>query len=236
MKQVTYRIESELHFQRIVSALEESGISFTTRIYSDSSFPSITQNDAFGDVTVGAESESELRSLIEKLTNAQPARIGETTSNGVGTWKKIWRAGIIAYAVVLTMICLRFWYLHSLIREDKNNMYEWTFDGRELITRSKATDHILHTSEDANFDKNFELSFSYSNQGILLSRWVDYNEDGFYEETIFYDLKGRLTGVQFDRDNDGIVEEATIFLENKDTLKLIDADQNGIFELQKSID
>lgn len=232
MNYVTYRLESEFDFQRVTSSLNESKISFTARKYSDSNFPSLDMHQGFGDVTVLVDSEMELRSMIEELTGTQPRRVNQFVSKNV--IKKVNKRKIllIAYAVIVSIICLRFWYLSYRTSQDKNNTSEWSLDLQDLITKRKKTDIIVSRYTDANYDQNFESTIFYSKEGVRLLESKDLNEDGFYEENFFYNLKGENTGAQFDRDNDGITEELIFVLNNGDTLKLFDSNKDGTFELQ----
>lgn len=236
MKEVTYLIESEIDFERIVSALNGSNISFRTRKYSDSNFPSLSQVNGFASITVSEENEMELQSLIVKLTSTQPLRI-DSVIPGIGIGKrKVWQTVLIAYAIIMTILCFRYWYLEARTMEDKNVVFEWSFDGTDLFTKRKATGATISMSSDANFDQNFEMYISYSKEGIPISKSSDLNEDGFYEESNLYALNGKWIGVNYDMDNDGIVEQAILILEDKDTLKLMDTNKNGILELVRRND
>jgi len=232
MNCVTYRLESELDFQRVTSSLNESRITYTARKYSDSNFPSLDLQQGFGDVTVSVDSEMELRSMIEELTGTKPQRVKQFVSQNGGKGVNTRQILLIPYAVIVSLICLRYWYLNYRTSEDKNSTFEWSFDAQDLITKRKATGMISARSIDANFDQNFELTMSYSKEGVRIVESKDLNEDGYYEETSFYNLKGEITGVQFDRDNDGITEEVIIVLNNGDTLKLYDSNKDGTLEMQ----
>ncbi len=232
MNHVTYRLESELDFQSITLSLNESRISYTARKYSDSNFPSLDLQQGFGDVTVSVNSEMELRSMIEELTGTKPQRVKQFVSQNGGKGVSTRQILLISYAVVVSLICLRYWYLNYRTSENKNSTFEWSLDAQVLITKRKSTGMISARSIDANFDQNFELTMSYSKEGVRIVESKDLNEDGYYEETSFYNLKGERTGVQFDRDNDGITEEVIIVLNNGDTLKLYDSNKDGTLEMQ----
>ncbi len=233
--QVTYRIESELDFKRLVSSLTESGILYNTRIYPDSSFPSFSQSRAYGDIVVNLENELELRSLIESLTGTRPQRVDQVIKNDKSKRKNVWQTILIAYAIVVSVVCLKYWYITHRSTEDKNHTFEWSLDTQDLITRSKETGVIIGRSRDANYDLNFESAMGYSRDGARLIEWRDLNEDGFFEEVIFYNLKGEQIGIQYDRDNDGISEEVIMLLEGKDTLRLVDFDENGVHDITRAI-
>lgn len=232
--QVTYRIESELDFKRMVTSLTESGILFTARVYPDSSFPSFAQSRPYGDIVVNQEDELQLRALIEKLTGTQPQRVDQVIRNKQSKRRNVWQTILLGYAIVISIVCLKYWYTNHRSSEDKNHTYEWSYDTQDFISIRKDNGVIVSRSRDANYDMNFESAMSYSREGAPLAQWRDVNEDGFYDEIFFYNLKGEQIGIQYDRDNDGISEEVVMILEDKDTLRLVDMDENGVLEIKKT--
>ncbi|MFN8864485.1 MAG: hypothetical protein ACK5W1_09240 [Flavobacteriales bacterium] len=232
MQQVIYRLETEIDFQRVTVSLTESGIPFTYILHSNSSFPSLNLPQAFGDIAVPLEHELALCTMIQELTGRQPLRVGESTRRKSGKKIRIWQVLLISYAVLISLICLRYWYLNQRTQGEKFYTPEWSFDARELILRSKETGLISDFYQDANYDHNFELSIVHSKAGIPMYVWKDLNEDGYFEESISYNVNGEKTGFRFDRDNNGIDEEVLIILENGDTLKLYDSNQDGTFEIK----
>jgi len=232
MNRVTYRLESELDFRRVTSTLNESKVSYSARKYSDSNFPALDLQQGFGDITVSVDNEMELRSMIEELTGTKPQRVNQFVSQNSGKGLSVRQILLISYAFIVSLLCLRYWYLNYRTSEDKNSTFEWSFDAQVLTTKRKATGITSVRSIDANYDQNFELTMSYSKEGVRLVEWRDLNEDGYYEETSSYNLKGERTGVQFDRDNDGITEEVIIVLNNGDTLKLYDSNKDGTLEMK----
>lgn len=233
MNHVTYRLESELDFQRVTSTLNESKVFYSSRKYSDSNFPSLDLQQGFGDVTVSVDNEIELRSMIEELTGTKPQRVNKFVSQNSGKGVSVVQILLISYAFIVSLLCLRYWYLNYRTSEDKNSTFEWSFDAQILTTKRKESGITSARSIDANYDQNFELTMSYSKEGVRLVEWKDLNEDGYYDETSSYNLKGERTGVQFDRDNDGITEEVIIVLNNGDTLKLYDSNKDGTLEMKR---
>jgi hypothetical protein len=236
MNQVTYRLESELDFQRVTSTLNESKIHYSARKYSDSNFPSLNLQQGFGDVTVSIDNEMELRSMIEQFTGTKPQRVNQFVNQISGKRMSARQILLISYAFIVSLLCLRFWYLNYKTSVDKNNTFEWSFDAQVLITKRKDSGIISARSIDANYDQNFEVTISYSKQGVRLVEWNDLNEDGYYEKVLSYNLKGDKTSFQFDRDNDGITDEVIIVLNNGDTLKLYDSNNDGTLEMKNGTD
>jgi hypothetical protein len=236
MNQVTYRLESELDFQRVTSTLNESKIHYSARKYSDSNFPSLNLQQGFGDVTVSIDNEMELRSMIEQFTGTKPQRVNQFVNQISGKRMSARQILLISYAFIVSLLCIRFWYLNYKTSVDKNNTFEWSFDAQVLITKRKDSGIISARSIDANYDQNFEVTISYSKQGVRLVEWNDLNEDGYYEKVLSYNLKGDKTSFQFDRDNDGITDEVIIVLNNGDTLKLYDSNNDGTLEMKNGTD
>lgn len=232
MNHVTYRLESEIDFQRITSTLNELKVSYSARKYSDSNFPSLSLQQGFGDVTVSADKEMELRSMIEKLTGTTPQLVNQFSSQKSGKKLGVLQILLISYAVIVSLLCLRYWYINYRTSEDKNSTFEWDFDAQVLIAKRKDSGIISERSIDANYDQNFEVIISYSKQGVRLVEWNDLNEDGYYEMVLTYNLKGEKTGLQVDRDNDGLSDEVLIVLNNGDTLKLYDSNKDGTLEMK----
>lgn len=231
MNSVTYRLQTELDFQKVILSLQDSNITFTSRKYSDSSFPGVAHSDGFGDITVTAGNEAALRLLIESETNTTPVRVNEEITNHSRKGVNVWQVILIIYALGVTVACARFWYLEEIRSEDKNNTSAWSWDGKELVAKRKETGRRSSVSRDANYDLNFELVVSYSRAGIRIAEWRDLNEDGYYEETYLFDAKGKYNGTQYDRNNDGLSEEAVFITPQRDTVKFVDSDKDGIFDV-----
>jgi hypothetical protein len=233
MEQVTYRLESELDFLRITSSLKESNIPFVSRKYSDSNFPFFEQSRAFGDISVALKDEAELRNRIKSLTNNEPLIVVQNNETKVRKSGGIWRIVTIVYAIVISLVCFKYWYINYRSGVDKNNTIEWSYDGQDFIMKNKKTGIISHRSTDANFDLNFEEVRSYSRNGVKVVEWRDKDEDGFYEEVLLFNLNEEPIGSEFDTDNDGVTDRMMIILDNKDTLKLLDTNKNGFLEIIK---
>lgn len=232
MQTVTYQIDSELDFTRITSALDETGVTYAYKLYSDSTFPTLGIGKAFGEISVSSEHGHELKTLIQELTHTEPKLIYSKTSAMLSKGKSKWTIGLIAYAVVISILCFKYWFFNYRNAQDKNNRFEWSTDGQDLMMINKGTGKITHRYTDANYDLNFEESRMYSKDGLSIAEFKDQNEDGVYETGFLYNLKRELIGAQFDRDNDGVFEEIILILESKDTLRLLDTNNNGFLEIR----
>lgn len=232
MQTVTYQIDSELDFTRITSALDETGVTYTYKLYSDSTFPTLGIGKAFGEISVSSEHGSELKTLIQELTHTEPKLIYSKTTEMLSKGKSKWTIALIAYVVIISILCFKYWFFNYRNAQDKNSRFEWSTDGQDLMMINKETDKITHRYTDANYDFNFEESRMYSRDGISIAEYKDINEDGFYETGILYNLKREAVGAQFDMNNDGVFEKVIFILENSDTLLLVDSNMNGFLEIQ----
>jgi len=233
METVAYQIESELDFHRITSALEDANIPYTFKKYSDSTFPALGINKVFGEISVSSVHDHDLKTWIRELTNTEPKLLYSKTAAKSRKGKSNWTIALIAYAVVISVLCFKYWFFSYRNAQDKNNRFEWSADGQDLMMINKETGKITHRYTDANYDLNFEESRMFSKDGVNIAEFKDQNEDGVYEIGFLYNLNREPIGAQFDRDNDGIFEELLFILENGDTVKLLDSNRNGFLEIQK---
>jgi hypothetical protein len=228
----TYRIESELEFHRIISALDELKIPYTIFKHTDTSFPVLGQTKSYADISVPKEFEKDTESIIKNTIQKEPTKVNYNTTSS-SKKRKIWQIALIGYSILITVLFFKYWYVYKKSSEDKNFKFEWSLDNTDLILKYKKTGNNAHLYTDANFDMNYEQSMSYSLDGYRVLESYDRNEDGIFEESYFFNLNGDLTSKNFDNNNDGIVERMEIVLENRDTLKLVDTNGNGYLEIGK---
>jgi hypothetical protein len=233
MNPVTYRLESELDFQWVTAFLKESNIPFTSRKYSDSAFPTLETQLGYADITVAAEYEAVLRDRIADLERKRHNAAGVVAPQDASKKRKAARLLWILYTIIITVVCLRFWYLDYRNSNFKHYTNEWSMDGSRIHQKSKESGITLSTLKDANYDGNFERVFTYYKNGLRCEDFLDLDEDGTIEKVYFYNLNGGLSAVQFDHNDNGIVNELSYFLNDGDTLKLTDANEDGVFELEE---
>lgn len=231
MNSITFQIDSELDFHRITDALKTADIPYVYQKYTDAAFPAIGVGKPFGTITISSLYEENLKTLIQELTHTAPKLIQSTSAEKVN--KSIWSIILITYAIAISLLCFRYWFINYRNAQDKNNRFEWSIDGQDLMMINKKTGTITHRYTDSNYDLNFEESKMYSKDGFTIGEFNDMNEDGIYEAGYLYNLKNELIAAQFDHNHDGIYEEIFFILENGDTLKLIDTNKNGFLEIPK---
>jgi hypothetical protein len=243
MQTITYRVESELEFQRIIGSLEDHKIPYTVIKHVDTSFPVLGLTKGYADITVPKEYERQIQSLLKALQqDILPEEVPQegdmlltnSTISSNSKKNRIWPIVLIGYSILVSLLLFKYWNIYRRsAAEDKNFNYTWSLDNTNLFIKHKKTGKNSHTYADANYDMNYEKLRSFSREGYLVLESYDLNEDGFFEQSYYFNQNGAVTGTQIDGDNDGLTDVATIVLENKDTLRLFDADKNGFFEIRK---
>lgn len=236
MRNITFQIENKFEYYRIISVLEDYGIPYASKIYTDSNFPVLGQIRPYAEISVAKENEAMVRSIIEGNDT------GSADENKVEEGKPLYhtpkkkfdyvKVGLMVYALIATVLLVKYWYMVNNSSENKNFSYEWNYNNTELSEISKNTGLMVNKSFDKNYDYNFEKTRSYS-EGYRIAEWFDFNEDGFYEESHSYNYQNERVGSWFDINNDGWIERVELMLENKDTLIFTDHDKNGYWELKK---
>lgn len=232
MEKVTYKIESEIELYRITSLLEELQIPYIQNLKSDSSFPVLNKVGEFGEISIPKEYEARAHHLFIK-TEKQSIVVENKNNRATPNATKFWHIGLIIYSIIVTIIAIKYWHIDYRNKSDKNFIYKWNIENSELSLINKKTGKTIQLFKDLNYDLNYERSITYSSEGIKTSISIDNNEDGFFEHIYSLSKNGELTGESFDLNNDGNIEKMTIILLNGDTLKLVDKNEDGFFELKK---
>ncbi|MEH0153369.1 hypothetical protein V6R21_04435 [Limibacter armeniacum] len=135
------------------------------------------------------------------------------------------------YAVVMTFLFIKYYSIHIKTSESKHLNYIWSYDNTALIIEHNKTHETVNVFTDKNYDDNYEKVVGYvKGKKAIVS--FDRDEDGYYEEEYYYSLDGRKIGKSIDIDKDGAFDESIMVLESNDTLKFVDQNKNGIYELQ----
>jgi len=139
---------------------------------------------------------------------------------------------LIPLIILLSLLCLKFYYASHLGNGEKHFEYKWSLDNKKLDVINKNTKKIKGAYKDRNYDNNWEKIYEYHN-GKKVVEANDLNENGIIDEYIYFDLNGNLVGINTDYDQDGLIDTMKLVLENKEQLVFIDKNKNGAFELSK---
>lgn len=228
MGNITFTIENEQDCNRITGLLEEAEIPYAIRKYSDSTFPSFGQGRPYAEITVDESQKDKLQTLFSE---EQEVLVSNNVENPAPKKKyNILQIALIIYAVIATILLLKYVHLNTISTYSKNYHYQWNYNNTVLAMISKKTGKTLTKWFDVNYDFNYEFTQEYSNNGDR-TEIFDFNEDGFNESVYYYNKYNQLVGKSFDWDADGVYDQHETILENKDTLVFTDKDANGWSEL-----
>jgi hypothetical protein len=214
------------------SELDKVNIRFIERSFTDSSFPSLDNLNIYGEIIIEIEYQDKVDALLRRInsTNDYKVFLQDIPQKAKLSFVQL---GLIAYSIVVTILFLKYWHLEAKASTEKNFDVSWTFDNTSIIYKDKKSNKISFIYTDANFDGNFEKIEIYANGLGATSISKDRNEDGHFEEMIYYSLNNEYSGRSLDIDNNQMHEYYEMILENKDTLIFVDENQNGIMELKK---
>lgn len=233
MPTVTYQVETELEFQRIIASLDALGIPYTFRLHADLSFPVLGHMKPYAEISISKDYQEMARTVFLNEAYSTGATSGVAGIPSSGSRFKIGWILLITYAVLATIFLFKYWYIQHGSSEDRNFTYRWSLDNTYLFVDSKKSGQGLHTYVDEDYNFNFEELNSYFPDGTPMARAYDRNENGFFEHTLIFNLSGQLTATHIDLNDDGIVDDMKIILDSGDTLHLIDRNGNGFFETMK---
>jgi hypothetical protein len=241
MQIITFKIETEVELARVTSLFEERGIPYTVKRNSDL-FPYNGDRRPLAEILVLREFEKEALAILDEIeinTNVarnegDPDAGGKADNQKTGKRQRLWQSILIVYSLVTTILLIKYWDMNRKNSDAKNFKYAWNLSNTDLSMRYKKSQQLIQIFRDANYDLNFEKVETFSkNNSVMTSLSQDFDEDGFFDEITYYGKNGKIAGGAIDLDSDGWIEESIVILENGDTLKLTDKNQDGFFVLEK---
>ncbi|KOY86486.1 hypothetical protein AD998_10315 [bacterium 336/3] len=242
-EKVIFKIDNELTYFKLVALLEANKIWYIARRVENNLYPSLNFVGIYGEITVLEQDSEKVESFLEKKEYSDSELSSEITENNCTNTeidkapkakKNRTQTFLVIYAIVMTLVALRYWYANKNYQEDKNYTYHWNIDATALKTVLKKSSDVTTISYDRNYDLNFEKSVGYV-KGYKSSETFDSNENGIIERMNLFNNKGDLVGYSINVDEDFSFEQSCIILENKDTLYLLDKDRNCMFEELKVV-
>ncbi len=227
MKQVIIRIDNEIEFLKLKEILEENNFSFTYNSVKDSVFPSLgsRENDYF-EVVINKENLSDFLKLTGnkyRYTEVEMKEVDSTKDKKNRSNKYFYY--LLLYSVIITAFFVKQYLELNRNSKDKCFKYSWNFLNTEMQITDKKSKELRAVHFDNNYNYNFEMIDNYT-KGKLTSKSYDSDEDGNFEEIVYFSLNSKFCGYDLDSDKDGIFELSTIILENNDTLYLYDLNKN----------
>lgn len=215
---------SEIEQQKLIDFLEIGSIPYRLEKKGDDVLPSINPSRHFE-----FDIDDRYAALLSEVIGELPSAIVLSSPPAQSSRKRFASRLIWTYAIIISLLFLRYWYLTA--PHYKNFDIAWNASGTVLTMTDKRTGKVASRSWDRNYNFNEEEYLVYVNgQGPVIA-YFDNNEDGYFEETFYYDLEGNLTGIYEDLDFDKLNDRAWFILENGDTIRLEDRNKNTIWEL-----
>lgn len=221
------KIEKEIEFFKVKQVLESNDIPVTSEKTENSAFP-VLDKSAYH-LVIPEEFSREYFRLIE---NDYPNYIYTVERTEKRPKAKRWLFLMIGYGVIMSMLFLKYYDINRKNSFDKNFIYQWNSINTELRLVNKRSQNLSAVFIDKNSDLNYEKTLSYSH-GKVVSEAIDKDENGVYEEQLFFDLEGNYSGKSVDRNQDGLFEIMTMLLENEEEIVFVDTNKNGLFEIQQ---
>ena len=116
---IIYKIENEIEYLRIISALQEMKIVYTENKYSDSSFPVLNESEYYAEISVPVEYEETVNDIINNkiVDNYSKNTVNEKPKKIKFNYLIL---SLIIYSLISTFLCLYFWYSDNRVFLDKN--------------------------------------------------------------------------------------------------------------------
>lgn len=232
MKKHIFQILEDFNYWRIVGFLEGNGIHYIAT-KADSLFPSLNQIHYFGQIEIFEKD----RAIVEDFLQGGGSQnfivnVTTTTPTKGKPWYKSGYYWLVAYAVLMSILVIRYYYIVQATSSTKHFSYEWSPNAQVFYVRSKKTNEITQIHYDRNYDNNTEY-FVYFVKGQKSLEYWDNDEDGFYEKNAQFNKKQQIVAVNSDENQDGLIDKFYFVVETGDTLFFTDENQNGVFELLK---
>lgn len=226
MKKILIESTNEVSHNLLIDAFSNQGINFSQRILSDASFPSVS-GTAYAEISISYKYLKEVEAVLEALSEEDYRLRITNDSSGKGKFSRI---ALIVYSIVVTLLLFKYWHINYLNTIDKNFVIKWNHSNVALSYTDKKNGKLVSRFIDENYDNNFERFEGYVNSIGPSTVSLDKDENGYYEETFFFDFYGKPTGMGIDKDADGSFDYYELITDENDTLKFEDKNHNGRME------
>ncbi|MDT3738034.1 MAG: hypothetical protein RO257_00895 [Candidatus Kapabacteria bacterium] len=220
MMSIIYKIENEIEYLRIISTLQEMKIEYTENKYSDSSFPVLNASEYYAEISVPEEYEESVNDIINNkiVDNYSKNTVNEKPKKIKFNYLIL---SLIIYSLISTFLCLYFWYSNNRVFLDKNFDVQLNTERTILTMVNEKSEKTAFLYFDENYDLNWEEYRTFSKSGEQAGISYDFNEDGYTDETSFYNRNQQKILSLFDTNIDGIYDKFEVLINDKDTTKFI---------------
>ena len=225
-----YKIENEIEYLRIISALQEMKIEYTENKYSDSSFPVLNESEYYAEITVPEEYAESVNAIISNkiVDNDSKYSVNEKPKKIKFNYLIL---SLIIYSIISTFLCLYFWYSDNRVFLDKNFDIQFNTERTILSMVNKKSEKTAFIYFDENYDLNWEEYRTFSKSGEPIGIYNDLNEDGYTDGTSLYNRNQQKMLSLYDTNYDGIYDKLEVLINDKDTIKYIFNKISSFFEL-----
>lgn len=138
--------------------------------------------------------------------------------------------GLAVLSFVFGILLLKYYKINQRASYSPNFDSSWNMTNTKLSMNFKKDGQLHAKYYDQNIDYNFEL-ISEFRDGLVVENYFDVDENGVIEKWESYNSQSEIIGGAMDSNQDGIWESTFYVLENGDTIKLVDSNNNGHFDL-----
>ncbi len=224
MHERAIHVSNEVELAEVISILEAHSIDYRIHDESSTAFPSIK-----GDRSIMI-SEVDYPLFAKNINiNFRTSKIARTQMRKNGMDLRV--LALIVYSIIMTFMFLKYYDYYRKMNYDKNTYYELD-SSNNLILKDKSTNLLLQKFIDRNFDENFEKVIGYAKSKKIIES-IDENENGHYENHVYFGLDGEIIGTAIDVDEDGLLDESTNVLEDGRTIIFVDKNKNGKYEMEE---
>lgn len=238
MENIKFVAYSESEYVTIMSWLEEFEVPYQVKMLQNPLYPSLNILQPIAEFFVPEENAKDLSEFLlsrNENTALQESleEVNKKTEIAVEVKKKknLKMLALGIYALIASIIALRYYFKEQRFTIDKNYSQYWNYDLTELTMKHKKNKQLSLILYDSNLDSNFERVEEYTN-GKLYAVESDFDEDGLPDSKIFYSQPNVYSGCIKYINKDQYIDYQEIILQSGDTLHLTDVDQNGIMEMK----
>lgn len=223
-------------FQHLKQQLEGLEIPYISHSPEDTNFVAINTVQTYWELSIPEEFSQKLFKQMDKDIQTEIYETKDSYEDGEDSFRfwgpKTKRSLLMLYAIIMTLLFLRYLQLNYQVSNDKNFSYSWTLDNSQQSAQHKDIPGFRTIFSDENYDLNFERTEVFSNNKRV-AVYIDKDENGIQEKVVEYSLNGEKRSIAYDTDQDGLFDEWEMFDEEGNMTVYKDRDKDGFYDLPK---
>lgn len=224
-----FQLSNEIEWLEVISVLESNSIPYSTSEKKNSSFPVLDLSSNQYRIAIPESFTGKFNEIIGSGYQNELVKSDDGATKSKSK-SKVWTYLLIGYAVLMTLLFVKYYAIWSRSADDKNFTYRWNIQGTKLDMINKETKRIQSRFTDSNFDLNYEKFETFHN-GRLVTISIDRDENGVYEESLFFSNNGADAGYSKGVNQDGLIDTLVIVLDGGRIQTLVDVDKDGLLEV-----